>query len=161
MITALLIIGGLGLIVQALIGLSFFISCIWEKEPRATVFSGLQFLVMSGVLLAYLYLIWIGFLKTSPGTVLLIAGYIFIVLAAFLLLKKTTPSPKALKETKGFITGDVKRQDERSIVFARNRSLRLGSKQYMAFYKHYPQYREGSNGSKWATSVEIKRRDPL
>jgi hypothetical protein len=35
-VTILLVVGAVGLIIQALIGLSYFISCIWEKEKRAT-----------------------------------------------------------------------------------------------------------------------------
>jgi len=140
MVTVLLVIGGLGLIVQALIGLCFFISCIWEKEKRASVFSGLQFLVMFGLVIIFFYLIDIGFFKTKPGIVLLIAGYIFAVLTAFLFLRRTAPSLKALKGTEGFIVGEVKRQDERAIVFARNRSLRPDSEQYRDFYKEYPEY---------------------
>lgn len=139
-ITILLVIGVLGLIAQTLIGLSFFISCILEKERRASVFAGLQFLGMFIVLIVYLYLIGIGFFKTNLGLALLIAIYIFASLVAFLLMKKTAPNPKALKGTKGLIAGDVKRQDEREIVFARNRSLRPGSEQYKAFYREYPEY---------------------
>jgi len=139
-VTILLVIGIVGLIAQALIGLCFFISCIWEKEKRASVFAGLQFLGMFIVLIVYLYLIGIGFVKTNLGLALLIAMYIFASLAAFLLMKKTAPNPKALKGTKGLIAGDVKRQDEREIVFARNRSLIPDSDQYKAFYREYPEY---------------------
>jgi reductive dehalogenase len=139
-ITILLVIGVIVLIAKTLIGLSFFISCIWEKERRASVFAGLQFLGMFIVLIVYLYLIGIGFFKTNLGLALLIAIYIFASLVAFLLMKKTAPNPKALKGTKGLIAGDVKRQDEREIVFARNRSLRPGSEQYKAFYREYPEY---------------------
>ncbi|MBW1775376.1 MAG: hypothetical protein JRJ82_21225, partial [Deltaproteobacteria bacterium] len=42
----LVLIGALGLAVQAYIGLAFFISSIWEKERRATFFGLLQFLGM-------------------------------------------------------------------------------------------------------------------
>jgi len=140
MVTVLLVIGGLGLIVQALIGLCFFISCIWEKEKRASVFAGLQSLGMFIVLIVYLYLIWIGFFETKIGFDVLIAGYIAAVLAALLLLRRTAPNPKALKGAKGIIAGDVKRQDEREIMFARNRSIQPGSEQYKAFYKEHPEY---------------------
>ena len=39
----LIFLGVLGLAVQALIGLSFFISSVWEKERRATIFAAVQF----------------------------------------------------------------------------------------------------------------------
>ena len=37
-------------IVQAFIGLSFFVSSIWEKERRASIFGGLQLLFMLAIL---------------------------------------------------------------------------------------------------------------
>ena len=60
-VNILLFIGILGLLVQAFIGLAFFISCIWEKEPRATVFAGLQFLGMTAALVLFFLLLGIGF----------------------------------------------------------------------------------------------------
>ncbi|HUT72254.1 MAG TPA: reductive dehalogenase [Desulfatiglandales bacterium] len=141
-VTVLLMIGAVGLGVQALIGLSFFISCILEKERRATVFAGLQFLAMIGVFVSYLLLMVMGFFRTGPGLVILIAGYVLAMLAVFLLVRRTAPNPRALQGTKGLIKGEVKRQDERAQVFARNRSLRPGSEQYTAFYLQYPEYEE-------------------
>ena len=137
-----LVIGAIGLITQALIGLSYFISSVWEQEKRAAVFAFLQFLVMTAMLIAYLYLMKVGFFETKPGLGVLIAGYIAVLLAAFLLLRRTAPNQKALKGTQGLVTGEVKRHDERAIVFARNRSLPPGSEQYKAFYELYPQYED-------------------
>jgi len=139
-VNVLLFLGAVGLAAQAFIGLSFFISCIWEKERRATVFALLQFLGMAGVLVAYLFLIWIGFFRTTLGLVILIAVYIFAVSAAIVLLRRTAPNPLALKGARGMIVGDVKRQDERDHVFARNRALRPGSEQYKAYYKEHPEH---------------------
>lgn len=141
-ITILLIIGVLGLIAQTLIGLSFFISCIREKERRASVFAGLQFLGMCALLAAYLLLMWIGFFRTTLGLAILIAVYVLAVSAAILLLRRTAPNPRALQGTRGYIVGEVKRQDERTQVFARNRSLLPGSEQFTAFYQEHPEYRE-------------------
>jgi len=141
-VTILLAIGAVGLIVQAVVGLCFFVSCIWEKERRASIFAGLQFLGMCALLVIYLFLIWIGFFRTTLGLAILIAGYVFAVLAAIGLLRRTAPNPRALHGSKGLIVEEVKRQDERAIVFARNRSLRPGSEQYEAFYKQYPEYEE-------------------
>ncbi len=142
LVTVLLAVGALGLAVQALIGLSFFVSCIWEKERRASVFAGLQFLGMCALLVIYLLLIWNGFFRTTLGLAILIAGYVLDVSGAILLLRRTAPNPRALQGSKGLIVGEVKRQDERTHVFARNRSLRPGSEQYEAFYKQYPEYEE-------------------
>jgi len=44
-----------------LIGLSYFVSSIWEKEKRAANFAFLQFLIMTAVLIAYLSLVLSGF----------------------------------------------------------------------------------------------------
>ena len=48
-------------IIQAAIGLSFFISCVWEKEPRARIVSGIQFFLMLGLVILLFYLHTIGF----------------------------------------------------------------------------------------------------
>ena len=69
-----LVIGAVGLITQALIGLSYFISSVWEKEKRAAAFAFFQFLAMTAVLIAYLYLIKVGFFETKLGLGVLIAG---------------------------------------------------------------------------------------
>lgn len=44
LISVLVMIAAVGLAVQALIGLSFFISSVREGEKRASVFAGFQFL---------------------------------------------------------------------------------------------------------------------
>ena len=141
-VTVLLVIGAVGLVVQALIGLSFFISCIWEKERRATVFAGLQFLGMCALLLVYLLLIWIGFFRSTLGLALLIAGYVLTLSGAVVLLRRTAPNPRALQGSKGLIVGEVKRHDERAQVFARSRSLRPGSQELKVFYREHPEYEE-------------------
>ena len=141
MIDILIIIGAVGLAAQAFIGLSFLLSCIWEKEPRAGFFALLQFIGMLIVLAAYLLLARIGFFATTIGMEILFAGYLFAGVAVFLLLKKSRPNPKALSGTKDIIVGDVKRFDERETVFSRTGSLRPGSKQYKAFYAAHPEYK--------------------
>jgi hypothetical protein len=69
---------GLILFAQALIGLSFFLSCLQEKERRASLFAGLQLLVMLLLLTLFLYLNGIGFFRTGLGIILLIAGLIVL-----------------------------------------------------------------------------------
>lgn len=139
-VNVLLFLGAVGLTVQAFIGLSFFISCIWEKEPRATFFALLQLLGIAGVLVVYLFLIWIGFFDTKPGIIVLIAGYTFAIIAALTILVPSKKNLKALKGTQGLIIGQVERCDERDHVFARNRALRPGSQQYKAYYKEHPEH---------------------
>lgn len=134
----LTIIAGLVLAVQAVIGLAFFISCLWEKEKRASFFSGLQLASLLLILFLFLYLASTGFFLTTIGAVLL-ALAILMAAAAFLLLARRSPANlKALKGTKGSIAGEVKRVDEREIVFARNRSIRPGSAEYDIFYREHP-----------------------
>lgn len=136
----LVFIGLLALAVQAYIGLTFFISSIWEKERRASVFALLQFLAMFGLLLLYLFLFLTGFFSTGIGLTLLILGLGGTGAAAFFLLRKTEPDEKALQGSKGLICGEVKRFDEREQVFARNRAIRPGSEQYDIFYREHPEY---------------------
>ena len=138
-VNVLLFMGAVGLIVQAFIGLSFFISSIWEKEPRASVYALLQFLGMTGALVVFFYLAWIEFFRTGMGLAILIAGYVCAVLAAFFLLARFGANPEALKGAKGLIVGKVRRHDERDLVFARNRALRPGSEQYKAYYREHPE----------------------
>ena len=133
-------IAGLALTGQALIGLTFFISSIWEKEKRATVMGGFQFLLMLSPVIVFFYLKADGFFQTIAGVVCLVGGLVFGAYAAFVFARKSGSNPKALEGTKGLIVGDVARFDEREQVFARNRSLRPGSAQYETFYKEHPEY---------------------
>ena len=142
MINILVVIAGLALIVQAIVGLTFVITCIWEKERRASTYALLQFLGMSGLTLIYLTLAWIGFFRSNIGVIVLIFGYVLAGLAAFLMVRRTAANPGALQGTEGSIVGEVKRFDERMHVFARNRSLPPGSEQHNCFYKEHPEYEE-------------------
>ena len=138
-VNGLIFLGVLGLAVQAFIGLSFFISSIWEKERRATIFAAVQFAGMAAFLIIFLVLVGLGFFQTSPGTVLLIVGYIVVVFAAIFMVKRTAPNQRALQGTSGYIRGKVNRFDERMQVFARNRALPPGSEQYTQFYTEHPE----------------------
>ncbi len=141
-LNVLLFVGAAGLIVQAFIGLSFLISSIWEKEPRASVYAFLQFLGMTGTLVIFLYLTVINFFRTGNGLAILLVGYVGAVLSACLLLARIGANPNALKGAKGLIVGEVRRHDERDLVFARNRSLRPDSEQYEAYYGEHPEKEE-------------------
>lgn len=141
-VTILLIIAAVGLAAQALVGFSFLISCIWEKERRASVFAGLQFLGMCAFLSLYLFFVWFDFFESTLGIAVLIAGYALVLSGAVVLLRRTAPNPRALQGSKGLIVGQVKRVDERTQVFARNRSLRPGSQEFEIFYREHPEYEE-------------------
>ena len=132
-----------GLAVQAFIGLSFFISSIWEKEERATFFGGIQFLGMLGLLIVFIYWQASGFFGSGIGLFILSISFIAGILGIFLCVRQTPVNQRALKGTKGLIVGEVKRFDERMHVFARNRTLKPGSEQYEAFYKENPEFETG------------------
>lgn len=142
MLGVFIILGAVALTVQAVIGLGFLASSIWEREKRATGFAWLQFIGMALLLSIYLYLTADGFFETGIGRALLAAGYVVSALAFFFFLRKTAVNKAALRGTKGAIVGRVKRFDEREVLFARNRALKPGTVQYDTFYKEHPQYKE-------------------
>jgi reductive dehalogenase len=134
--------GALALMIQAFIGLSFFVSCIWEREKRATLFAAIQFMGMAALLLLFVSLSQKGFFRTGPGLVLLIVGSMVACLVAYLLLRRTEPNRRALRGTKGSMVDAVHRFDERMQVFARNRCLRPDSERYQRFYEENPELEE-------------------
>jgi reductive dehalogenase len=142
MVDFLSFVVSLGLLIQAAVGLSYLISSIWEKEKRASLFAAVQFVGMAGLLVLFAYWWASGFLATGPGVGVLICFLIGGAAGAILLIRKTAANQKALEGTKGAIVGEVKKPDERDIVFARNRSLPPGSEQYNAYYAMRPEYEE-------------------
>jgi hypothetical protein len=101
-----------------------------------------QFTGMTALLVIFLLLAGRGFFQIAPGMVLLIAGYIVVVSAAVVLVRRTEPNQQALQGTAGYIVGKVNRFDERMQVFARNRALPPGSEQYKRFYTEHPELEE-------------------
>ena len=142
MVDILIVIMAVVFIIQALLGLHFFVSSIWEHEKRASLLSGLQFFGMLALLIFYYYLFRIGFFQTTLGMVLLILAVVLGACAAIIFLRRTEPNKKALTGTRGYIVGAVKRFDERAHVFARNRSIRPDSEQYRTFYEEHPELKE-------------------
>jgi reductive dehalogenase len=134
----LTLVAGMVLAAQAAVGLAFFISCLQEREKRASLFAGVQLACMILLLLLFLYLASTGFFLTTLGAVLLVLAMLAAAAAFVLLARQSAPNLKALKGTRGSIAGEVKRVDEREIVFARNRSIRPGSTEYDIFYKEHP-----------------------
>jgi reductive dehalogenase len=130
----------LGLFVQAAVGLSYLISSVWEKEKRASFFAAVQFGGMVALLILFGYGWQSEFFYTGPGTVILVGMLVGGAAAGILLMRKTPVNPKALNGTRGLIVGEVKKPDERDIVFARNRSIRPQSDQYKAYYAVHPEY---------------------
>ena len=142
MVNALAMIVAFILAVLAFIGLTFLVSSIWEREKRAAISGGVQFLVMLGLVFSVFYLKWNGFLGTQGGLYFLTCVLVLAVLSAFLLMARIGASKEAVQGTRGLMVGDVKRYDEREIVFARNERLRPDSEEYKAFYKEHPEYEE-------------------
>ncbi|UCD82563.1 MAG: reductive dehalogenase [Desulfobacterales bacterium] len=129
-------------ILQAGIGLSYFISCVREQETRAMVFAAAQFLLMLGLVIMLFYLQATGFFTTGAGLSVLILG---LLLAGGLLFGLAWPigsDQNALAGTRGLIVGQVARVDERDIVFARNRTIRPGSDQYKTYYELRPEHEQ-------------------
>lgn len=133
----------LGLAVQAFIGIAYLISSIWEKEERASIFAGIQFLGMLGILILFIYWQASGFFTSGTGLFVLIGFFIVGILTVFFCVRQTPLNQRALEGTKGLIVGEVQRFDERRQVFARNRTLKPGSDQYKAFYKENPELEAG------------------
>jgi reductive dehalogenase len=123
-------------------GLSFLVSSIRERERRASVFAAVQFLLTLVPVTLVAFLWSRGLFEAPLGIALLLAAALAFGAAAFLLGRRTGADPKALQGTRGLIAGGVERQDERAIVFARNRALRPGSEPYRIFYEEHPEYRD-------------------
>ena len=142
MISILFLIAAAASIITAIIGLSFLVSCIWEKEGRASLFAGFQFVLMLGLAILLFYLESIGLFETRAGTTILILSLIPAAGLLILLTIRFGLNPQALQGTRGLMVGSVSRYDERDIVFARNRALRPESEQYNTYYKLHPEYEE-------------------
>jgi hypothetical protein len=142
MLSILILVAALALMAQAFIGLVFFVSSISERERKAIPLAGLQFAAMLAALIVFFLLLWAGFFETGVGLVVLLGGIAAGAAAALLLLRRSGANPGALEGTKGLIVGEVKRWDEREIVFARNAFLQPGSEQYDEFYRAHPEWEE-------------------
>ena len=127
---------------MAIISLSYLISCLWEKESRAALYAGLQFLLMLGLAILLFYLEATGFFGAAVGRAVLILGLIMSCVILALLSLNIGSNPKALQGTRGMVVGSVKRYDERDIVFARNRTIRPGTEQYQTYYELRPEYEQ-------------------
>jgi hypothetical protein len=141
-VTVLISVAALALIALALMGASFLVSSIREKEVRATRFAALQFAAILILLLVFFSLLRADFFGTTVGILLLVSGIAAGATAGFLLLRRSGANPSALEGTRSLIVGEVKRWDEREIVFARNRYLEPGTDRYREFYRAHPEWEE-------------------
>lgn len=109
----------------------FTLESLREKEPRAPCFGMVG--VAFHLVLAILLLLW-------PASRIPVAAFLGLLLAVGLaLLVPGKPNARALQGSAGFVVGEVKRPDERDIVFARNRSLPPGSDAYRRYYEAHPE----------------------
>ncbi len=138
MLDLIIVIGAAALIVQAFIGLGFFVTCLGEREARASVYAFVQFVLMAAMLAIYLVLTWNGFFYQPLGSKLLILSMGIGAVGIFLVMRRES-NPRARAGSQGYVVGQVQRFDERELVFARNRSLRPGSEQYKAYYEAHPE----------------------
>jgi len=142
MLAVLILLAALALIALALMGLAFLVSSIIEKEERATLFAALQLAAMLIPSVVFFLLLRGGFFETGLGIAVLIGGIAAGGAAGFLLLRRSGANPRARDGARGLIVGEVKRCDEREIVFARNRHLQPGTEQYREFYRQHPEWEE-------------------
>jgi reductive dehalogenase len=127
------------LIAQALIGLNFFVSSVREREKRASIFAGLQFLGMLALAIVFFIFNKNEFFTTDQGRVLLIAGTVLGLAACIFFLRRTAPNEKAFKGTNGLIVGKVQRFHESQIVYARN-ELIPETEPYKRYYQEHPEH---------------------
>jgi reductive dehalogenase len=129
-------------IVMAFIAFCFFVSSIYEKERRASVIGGLQCVSVLIILSLIFTLFNAGFFYTGAGVMVLVLAALSAAIAVTAITVRLGVNRKALDGTNGLIFGKASRQDEREIIFARNRSLPPGSKQHQRFYESHPEYEE-------------------
>jgi len=136
----LVLVIGLALIGLTGIAFLFFISSIREKENRAAVFGGLQFLILFGLLVLFFIIREAGFYETALGLALLLGMLAVFAGGTWIFIRKNCANVKALEGTAGVIVGEVKRYDERETVFARDQILQPGTEEYKMFYREHPEW---------------------
>jgi len=142
MLDAILIfLMGLVLIVMTGITFSFLVASFREKEDRATVFGGIQFVFCFGSLVLFAISYTNGLLESPTGRTLLIVLLVLAATGAWLLFRRNGENEKALEGSAGLIVDEVKRFDERETVFARD-NLQSGTDAYKEMYQKHPGWEE-------------------
>ncbi|MBW1803834.1 MAG: reductive dehalogenase [Deltaproteobacteria bacterium] len=114
--------------------LLFTVSSIREQEPRAPKVgvAGFIFLLIIG---------WI--ILIVPGSRIFFAVvFAAIILFGLLFLIPGKSRARSLQGAMGYAEEDVRRFDERDVVFSRNRAIPPGSENYRAYYKMHPEREE-------------------
>jgi hypothetical protein len=139
MVLFLLVLQAVLVAVLVFFTIGFLIASLTEKEPRAALMAGAVIFVMIGFEFFIYWFYTLGFFFSPAGLPLLLTGWVVVGYGIYFFGRHTGPNEKALKGFEGLIVGEVKRFDEREQVFARERSIRPGSKQYEAFYRSHPE----------------------
>jgi len=138
----LIVLAALAFLALTVIGLSYFVSSLREREGRVSVFSGAQLLILITLTAFFIYLWATGFFNTGAGLAVLVIGLFLLAVGVFFIAGESGANPKALEGTRGMIVGDVERYDEREVVFSRNRHLQPGADEYKVFYEKHPEWEE-------------------
>ena len=130
MIVVLSICNLLGLTLMAL----FTYESVREQERRASRigFAGIACHLVLGALI-----LWV-----PAARLPLFMGFGLCALAALAFLIPCRVLGRSLQGAMGYAVGEVGRIDERDIVFARNRTLRPGSREYRTYYDRHPESKE-------------------
>jgi reductive dehalogenase len=127
---SLMLVMDLGIIIFMLLAL---IDAWNEKEDRAVTISGIGLLfhiILGPALVMYPWVQQVGMIYFGA-----------IAVFALLMLIPGGTNERALKGTMGYAVSEVKKVDERDIVFARNQ-LRPDSKEYHEYYEAHPEREE-------------------
>ena len=138
--------------------LSFLIVSLNEKEPRAALIAGAVMVLLIGFELIIYWLYTMDFFFGPAGLPMLLAGWAAVGYGIYFFGRHTGTNEKALKGVEGLIVGEVKRFDEREQVFARERSIRPGSKQYEGFYRAHPELEQGDSERRTGPSSARRKR---
>jgi hypothetical protein len=118
MVTLLVALAALALGVLAFLSIAFYVSCIHERERRASALAAVMSGVVLVVLVRFLAAALEGFFDTQAGVLTLAAICAVLAIGGFLFVRRTAPNARALAGTQGRIEGEVKRFDERDQVFS-------------------------------------------
>jgi reductive dehalogenase len=119
--------------------LSFLITSLKEKEPRAAMMAGVLSVILIGLELCIYFLYTLGFFFHFVGMLMLVGAWVATGAVIYFLCRRTGPNRQALRGVDGYIVGQAQQFDEREQVFARERSLRPESAQYKEFYRTHPE----------------------
>ena len=133
--------------------ISFLITSLNEKEPRAALMSGAVIILLTGLELCVYWLYTLDFFFNPAGVMLLSAGWAVTGFGIYFFGRHTGPNEKALKGVEGLIVGKARRFDEREQVFARERSIRPGSAQYEDFYRKHPELEKSDSERRAAGGI--------